>query len=118
MNRFFALLGIFVIALPATAADVPGWTPNDMIQIKRFGGVYPSPDGKRVAYTVREPAIEELRSEVVSQIYLVDSDGGNPIQLTRGTRSSEHPQWAPDGKTIAFLSHRSGTTNLYAIPVA
>src|SRR5438067_11571488 len=111
MKRLCAFVVLFVVSLPAIAADAPGWTPNDMIQVKRFGGVYPSPDGKRVAYSIREAVMEDLRSEYVSQIHLVDADGGNPVQLTPGTNSSEHPQWSPDGKSIAFLSNRSGRTN-------
>src|SRR5260370_20942183 len=118
MNRLFSIIAIFFFAMPAIAADPAGWTPNDMLRVKRFGSVVPSRDGKRIAYSVREAVTDDLRSEYVSQIYLVDSNGGNPVQLTRGTSSSEHPQWSPDGKTIAFLSNRSGKTNLFAIPVS
>src|SRR5438874_9616432 len=117
MNRLYAVLAIALFALPAAAADAPGWTPNDMLRVKRFGSVVPSPDGRRVAYLVQEAVTDELRSEFVLQIYLVDSDGGNPVQLTRGTSSSDHPQWSPDGKNIAFLSNRGGKTNIFVIPV-
>jgi Tol biopolymer transport system component len=89
-----------------------------MMKVKRIGGVYPSPDGKRVAYTVREAVMDQSRSEYITQIHLADADGGNPVQLTRGSGSSDHPQWSPDGKFIAFLSDRSGKTNLWLIPVS
>src|SRR5262245_3912246 len=117
MRRLFAIIAIALFAFPAAAADAPGWTPNDMLRVKRFGSVVPSPDGRRVAYSVREAMTDELHSEFVSQIYLVDADGGNPMQLTRPPGSADHPQWSPDGKSIAFLSTRSGKTNIFVIPV-
>src|SRR5687768_8298397 len=100
MNRRLCALALLAFALPAAAADAPGWTPTEMLRVKRFGGVYPSPDGKRVAFTVREAVLEDLRSEFVTQIHLADADGGNPVQLTRGANNSEHPQWSPDGKSL------------------
>ncbi len=119
MNRF-ALLGVLLFSAPVIAAEPADseWTPAMMMKVKRIGGVYPSPDGKRVAYTVREAVMDESRSEYVTQIHLADADGGNPVQLTRGSGSSDHPQWSPDGKFIAFLSDRSGKTNLWLIPVS
>src|SRR5262245_24383509 len=97
------LLVLLTLLLPSfiPAAEPAGWTPAQMMQLKRIGGVFPSPDGKRVAYTVREAAMDELRSEFITQIHLVDADGGNPLQLTRGQNSSDNPQWSPDGKSIA-----------------
>jgi prolyl oligopeptidase len=102
----------------AEPAALSGWTPAAILQVKRIGGVYPSPDGKRVAYTVREAVMDDTRSEYVSQIHLVDADGGNHVQLTRGTHSSDNPQWSPDGKSIAFTANRTGKTNLFLIPVS
>src|SRR5262249_5830116 len=72
----------------------------------------------RVAYTVREAVMDDLRSEVVTQIHLADFDGGNALQLTRDKQSSESPQWSPDGKSIAFISTRSGKPNLWLIQLA
>jgi prolyl oligopeptidase len=117
MFRYCAL--VLFLPIIAPAADEPnGWTPQQMLQVKRVGGVYPSPDGKRVAYTVREAVMEDLRSEVVTQIHLADWDGGNAVQLTRDKQSSDSPQWSPDGKSIAFISTRSGKANLFVIQLA
>src|SRR6516164_81997 len=118
LSPAFVLVLLPTMLCAAEPAALSGWTPAAILQVKRVGGVYPSPDGKRVAYTVREAVMEDLRSEVVTQIHLADWDGGNAVQLTRDKQSSDSPQWSPDGKSIAFISTRSGKANLFVIQLA
>ncbi len=124
MNRVLITLALFLIASGVWAEEPSQWTPNQMLKIKRVGGVYPSPPmlegrdiGYRVAYTVREAVMEDNRSEFVTQIYLCDSNGLNHFQLTRGAHSSDLPEWSPDGRFIAFVSDRTGKVNLWLIRV-
>jgi len=39
-------------------------------------------------------------------------------RLTRHTAIDTEPDWAPDGRTIAFTSGRSGAPQIYRIPVS
>lgn len=91
------------------------WTPEEMINVLEIKEVRISPDGKRILYTVTEPLITEEKSKFVDNIHLIDSDGKNPIQLTRGEYSCNNPQWSPDGKMIAFLTDRPGKQNIWLI---
>jgi dipeptidyl aminopeptidase/acylaminoacyl peptidase len=112
---------VFLLFLaPATAAaDAPkAWTPDAMLKVKSVAGVHPSPDGKRVAYAVTEAVTEGEQSVNRTHIHLANADGTEPIQLTRGDKSSANPQWSPDGRWVAFTSDRAGKTNLYRIRVA
>ena len=43
-----------------------------------------------------------------SEIYVMDADGGNQRRLTNNPTSDYAPSWSPDGKWIAFVSHRDG----------
>ena len=97
------------------AAAPPTWSPALMMQVKRVGSVQVSPNGQRVAYTVKQAVMEGDLSEYRTHIHLANADGSQPRQLTQGEKSSDDPQWSPDGKWIAFVSSRIGKKNLWAI---
>ena len=95
----------------------PVWTPALTMEVKRVGSVVVSPDGKQVAYTVRQAVMNGDDSEYRTHIHLADVQQKESRQLTQGVKSSDDPQWSPDGKWIAFVSSRVGKKNLWAIHV-
>lgn len=113
-----ALLGSMNLAHPAEKAPSTRWTPELMMQVKQISSVQVSPDGKRVAYTVRQAMMEGDKSEYLAHIHLANADGGEPRQLTTGDKSCDHPRWSPDSQTLAFLSASpGGKRNVWLIPV-
>ncbi|MGE0760935.1 MAG: prolyl oligopeptidase family serine peptidase, partial [Pirellulaceae bacterium] len=121
---FWCRCGFLLLAIVAgadlQADDPPGtakWTPERMMQVKRVGSVQVSPDGELVAFTVREAVMDEGKSEYRTHIHVASAQGEPSWQLTQGDGSCDDPQWSPDGKTIAFLSSRSGKTNVWLIRV-
>jgi Tol biopolymer transport system component len=68
-----------------------------------------SPDGKRIVFA-------STRSGSW-QIWVCDSDGSNPLQLTSfGGRETGTPRWSPDGRQIAFDSYiTEGHGEVYAV---
>ena len=52
------------------------------------------------------------------EIYLMDTAGGAPINLTNAPSWEMRPAFSPDGRRIAFESNRSGQFELYALDIA
>ncbi len=113
---------VFFMALaagsPAAAQTTPppapsGPTVDQLIALKRVGSPAISPDGKLVAYTVREVNWEENSYE--TEIWIADVAAGTTRQLTSAKKSSGSPKWSPDGARIAFTSDRSDKQQIWLI---
>lgn len=64
-----------------------------------------SPDGRRIAFA-------SDRAGGSPDIWLVDADGTDLVQLSRGERISDfNPAWSPDGRWIWFDTDRYGDFN-------
>jgi dipeptidyl aminopeptidase/acylaminoacyl peptidase len=110
------------IALPKVAPTV-----DQILSLKRAGSPEISPDGRLVAYTVRETNWDD--NEYETEIFLADATTGdvrqaqvgvsssNPAvrQLTNAKKSSQSPAWSPDGSKLAFISDRSDKRQIYLI---
>lgn len=72
----------------------------------------PSPDGKWIAFT------SDRCGHGATQIYLMPAEGGEARQLTHEPDSvrAGTPSWAPDGKSLLFISTRGHRYNVYSIP--
>lgn len=72
--------------------------------------------------SIRDPRLQkEISGRIVFQsdrsgnwdIYSMNADGSDLVQLTREGASDEYPVWSPNGNHIAFKSNRSGRFHIY-----
>lgn len=110
-----SLLAGIVTASPAAAQASArhAITVDDFLALKTVGDPQLSPDGETVAFTVTAPSLEDNRN--VSRIWVLPAAGGDAKALTSGAGSDRAPRWAPDGKTVAFISTRDGTPEVYRV---
>jgi dipeptidyl aminopeptidase/acylaminoacyl peptidase len=103
-------------ALAQTAPIAAGRTAptvDQILSLKRVGSPELSPDGRTVAYTVRQTNWDDNTYD--TQIWLADVGSGATRQLTAGKKSSQSPAWSPDGSRIAFVSDRTDKRQIYLI---
>ena len=50
-----------------------------------------------------------------TEIYIMNSDGTNPRNLTNNLASDDFPSWSPDGHYIVFTTNRDGSTQIYTM---
>ncbi len=108
------LLLLIASAHPALAAGRP-MTIDDLLEIKSVSDPQISPDGKSVVYVVSE--LDRATDKTNSDLWLVPAAGGEPKRLTTSEGTDNHPRWRPDGKAIAFVSGRGGSSQVWLLPI-
>jgi dipeptidyl aminopeptidase/acylaminoacyl peptidase len=116
MKRFVLCVVCLLIASPVSAqpAQKRAMTVDDLFRFKRVSDPQISPDGKWVVYTVG--MIDDVKTNKTSStLWLASTDGKTRRQLTTTTKKDRQARWSPDGKSILFVSTRSGTAQLWII---
>src|SRR5678815_4106541 len=102
---FMALAAAVLAAQPSSTL-----TPDQTLERRGIGDLELSPDRARLVFTVTEPVKGAARQR---NIWMLDVAAGRVRQLTFSAKSDGSPRWAPDGRSIAFLSDRDGASQLY-----
>lgn len=105
------LLAGLAAALPASAA---GLTADDLVRMKRLSDPQLSPDGRYVAYTLRETDMEDNRGR--TDLWLLDLRRDAPARrITTHEAGDSQPRWSPDGGHLYFLSSRGDTPQVWRL---
>lgn len=119
------------IYFTSSSKDISGM--NDIFRVSSEGGTpmqvtadrytseffaAPSPDGKTLAFAARGNSAGQWwrkgHSHLdESELWLL-SDGGKYEQLTERGAKQQWPMWSADGRTLFFMSDRSGAQNLWS----
>ena len=62
-----------------------------------------SPDGRLIVF------------DLLGDLYTLPAAGGKATRITSGSGFDGQPRFSPDGKSIVFVSDRSGSENLYLV---
>jgi dipeptidyl aminopeptidase/acylaminoacyl peptidase len=105
---------VIVTACAALTSVQKGLTVEDMLAMQRISESDVSPDGKLVAFTVRDTDFEANRGR--TDVWLASVDGAWSRRLTTHVENDSSPVWSSDGQSIYFLSARSGGSQVWRIP--
>jgi Tol biopolymer transport system component len=99
-----------LLVLQAAPVSAPHpFRVEDLQKLRRLNEAVLSPDGRWVAYSIQTSDLKKNKS--VTNLWLLPSAGGSPTQLTFADHGSNSlVRWAPDSKSIYFLSNRDKDT--------
>ena len=69
-----------------------------------------SPDGSKVAYM-------SMRRGELPNVWVMDIDGRNGLQLTSDETAEHKPTWFPDGRRVAYPSTRGTTRGIWSADI-
>jgi dipeptidyl aminopeptidase/acylaminoacyl peptidase len=97
--------------------DAPGKaqtiTFREIVTLREVQEPQISPDGKRVAFVVRQAFVEA--NDYRSALYVMDArPGATPVKLLEGA-SISGVRWLPDGKSISYVASTDGNSKIWKI---
>lgn len=111
---FLALIPITIAMNTSKAEAKHPITFEDLMKIQRVSDPQISPDGRWVVYAQKSVNLADNSS--AGHLWLIPASGGEARQLTF-EGSDSRPRWSPDGKSLAFISTRSGNSQVWILPM-
>jgi dipeptidyl aminopeptidase/acylaminoacyl peptidase len=120
MNLRPAILTLALLsALPSLAIAARGFEVRDLAKLDRYSAPTLSPDGRKLVFAKRVVDFAANKSSTSLWIEdLVARDAAPPLRLTPDGWNVNSPSFSNDGTMVYFLSAKSGSMQLYAIPTA
>ncbi len=111
-----ALLALFALAAPLPAAEAPHpFDVRDLVMMQRLSDPQVSPNGHEIVFVLRSTDLEKNGGRY--DLWRVGADGSGLLQLTTNSASDTNPRWSPDGRAIYFLSTRTGSSQIWRLPL-
>jgi dipeptidyl aminopeptidase/acylaminoacyl peptidase len=117
LRRFVRLAAAcWLLTASHAVSETRPFTAEDLVAMDRIEDPQPSPDGRWVAYVLRTTDLEANGAK--RDLWLVDAGGeGPPRRLTTHSAADVEPRWASDGGGLYFLSPRSGSMQVWYLPI-
>ena len=87
--------------------------PTDVLKQVVISTLAVAPDGESLVYVRR--TVEN--GKYARRLWRTTFDGGRPEQLTSSFASDTRPRFSPDGRSLLFISDRTGKPQAWAMPL-
>jgi dipeptidyl aminopeptidase/acylaminoacyl peptidase len=106
-----ALLVLLTFPLAGQQAPKKPFDAFALSRLVRVSDPQLSPDGSTLAFVVERAYLSDNRKE--KHIYTLPLGGGEPRRITLYGEANSRPRWAPDSQRLAFVSDRSGNSQIW-----
>ena len=118
--HFVNLLWFFSVLISVSACEAPSkqthpFSVHDMLAMDRISDPQVSRDGKWIVFQLQKTDLEADKGR--TDLWLVRTDGEGLRRLTSHASDDTNPRWAPDSKSIWFLSDRSESSQIWRIRI-
>ncbi|GLS84680.1 peptidase S9 [Paraferrimonas haliotis] len=104
----------------ATSAETPqakrAYTVHDLARLNKLHSAAVAPDGKSVVYGLTLVSSDGAKRSDLYRLSLTDANA-KPQQLTDNKGTEHSVRFAPDGDSLYFVSARSGSSQLWRLPL-
>ena len=104
-------LAVFMVGGTALADDNRFFSADDVFDLEYANDPRVSPDGERIVYERRSNDI--MTDSTRSNLWVIDTGGGNHLPLVSGTASASSPRWSADGDRIAYVQATDTGTGIF-----
>jgi dipeptidyl aminopeptidase/acylaminoacyl peptidase len=94
---------------------LPPFTVQDLVRLARVSDPAVSPDGKRIAYTLRTTDMDLNKGRTAIWLLDIRKHNAAAVRLTDLAANSSAPEWSADGHFVYYLSNRSGSSQVWRI---
>jgi dipeptidyl aminopeptidase/acylaminoacyl peptidase len=119
MIRRFLIQGLLLATIPVIADAARPFDARDLVTLERISSPVLSPDGRKVVFAVRQ--VDYAANKASTGLWIEDMfarDAAPPVRFTAEGMNVNSPSFSPDGRTVYFLSAKSGSSQLWAQALA
>lgn len=113
MPRLLLIAAVTVSLALAQGKSPKGLDDETLFDMESISNPAIAPDGSVIVFT--RGWVDKVKDQARSNLWMINADGSRPRELTSGGWRDSAPVWSPDGKRIAFLSDRDGTTQVHVM---
>jgi len=111
MHKTLRILFLFLAGVLMMGAASHPFNVHDMLAMDRVSDLRLSPDGTQLAFVLRKTDLEANRGR--TDIWVLNTTNNKLIQMTDDPAGDFSPRWSACGKSLYFLSSRSGSSQVW-----